>query len=99
MAKQVDSDGAAPVKPQKTPSKRRTRQVKVTLNQQELEGLDRLVAAAASDRSSVLRGLLNATLSSEGGLKADEKSEKILEDAMDLTESKIVVMAPRSFVM
>ena len=71
-------------------------QVKVT-SIKRAGGSDRLVAAAASDRSSVLRGLLNATLSSEGGLKADEKNEKILEDAKDLTESKIVVMEPRSF--
>ena len=78
-------------------TKRRTRQVKVTLNQQELEGLDQLVAAADSDRSSVLRGLLNAALSTEIVLENTDKNEKTLENAKDLTESKIVVMEPRSF--
>ena len=46
---------------------RRTNQVKVTLNEEELGRLDELVAASASDRASVFRSLLaNSTQAAVG---------------------------------
>lgn len=86
-----------PIKPPESQklSTKRSRQVKVTLNEQELEGLDKLVANAESDRSSVLRGLLNKALQSPPEPSMD--GEKIVNEPPNIKEQKIIVMEPREF--
>ena len=79
-------------------SSRRTNQVKVTLNQVELDHLDKIVAASGSDRASVFRSLL-ANISQETALstKANRNMESHEPERHVSTKPLIYMAEPRSF--
>lgn len=79
-------------------SSRRTHQVKVTLNEEELERLDELVKASGADRASVFRALL--AKSSAGQALSSSANPLQVADQPDpggLAKPSIYMAEPKSF--